>query len=132
MSALALTTTVGTVYANNADFVRDRITCTMPDNTSAVIPCEWKIDMTEADVVGAIELYIADPSITIEGNGIGFYVPISSITHPGAEITGQDFNNNLMNFNWINSVYNGECSVSFEFTLSTTAYDMVNAIQALI
>ena len=132
MAPLELTVSTGEALVHQVDFVQDTITATLPDTGDAVIPFLWTTATTEADVVAGIDAYIADPSITVEPNATGLIVKTGSATHPQAEITGQDMDNDLLQFRWINGPYSGDCAISFVFTTETTAADLESAIIAIL
>ena len=132
MSALELTVSTGKALVHQVDFVQDTITATLPDTGGAVIPFLWTTTTTEAGVVAGLDAYIADPSITVESNAHGLIVDTGSATHPQAEITGQDMDNDLLQFRWINGPYSGDCAINFVFTTETTAADLKSAIIAIL
>jgi hypothetical protein len=132
MAALELTVSTGEALVHQVDFVQDTITATLPDTGDAVIPFLWTTTTTEADVVAGIDAYIADPSITVEPNATGLIVDTGSATHPQAEVTGQDMDNNLLQFRWVNGPYGGDCAINFVFTTETTAADLESAIIAIL
>jgi hypothetical protein len=132
MAALELTVSTGKALVHQVDFVQDTITTTLPDTGDAIIPFLWAIGTTEADVVSGIDAYIVDPSITVEPNATGLIFNTGSATHPQAEVTGQDMDNNLLQFRWVNGPYTGDCAITFVFTTSTTAADLESAIIAIL
>ena len=132
MSALELTVSTGEALVHQVDFVQDTITATLPDTGDGAIPFLWTTTTTEADVVAGVDAYIADPSITVEPNATGLIVNTGSATHPHAEITGQDMDNDLLQFRWINGPYSGDCAISFVFSTETTAADLESAIIAIL
>jgi hypothetical protein len=62
----------------------------------------------------------------------GLIVDLNSDTHPQAEVTGADFVNNLLHFRWVGGPYSGDCSIDFEWSITTTSADVVSAIDALL
>jgi hypothetical protein len=114
------------------DFVQDTITATLPDTGDAVIPFLWAVGTTDADVVAGIDAYIADPGIAVQTNASGLIFSTNSATHPQAEVTGQDMDNDLLQFRWVNGPYAGDCAITFVFTTSTTAADLESAIIAIL
>ena len=132
MAALELTVSTGEAFVHQVDFVQDTITATLPDTGDAVIPFLWTTTTTEADVVAGIDAYIAGPSITVEPNATGLIFNTGSATHPQAEVTGQDMDNNLLQFRWVNGPYTGDCAINFVFTTETTAADLESAIIAIL
>jgi hypothetical protein len=132
MAALELTVSTGEAFVHQVDFVQDTITATLPDTGDAIIPFLWAVGTTEEDVVAGIDAYIADPSIIVEPNATGLIVDTGSATHPQAEVTGQDMDNNLLQFRWLNGPYAGDCAINFVFTTETTAADLESAIIAIL
>ena len=132
MSALELTISTGKALVHQVDFVHDNITATLPDTGDAVIPFLWAIGTTETDVVAGIDAYIADPCITVEPNATGLIFNTGSSTHPQAEVTGQDMDNNLLQFRWVNGPYAGDCAINLVLTTETTAADLESAIIATV
>ena len=132
MAALELTVSTGEAFVHQVDFVQDTITATLPDTGDAVIPFLWVIGTTEADVIAGIDAYIADPSIAVQTNASGLIFSTNSATHPQAEVTGQDMDNDLLQFRWVNGPYGGDCAINFVFTTETTAADLESAIIAIL
>ena len=132
MAAIELTVSTGAAFIHSADFVSDSIKVTLPETGEAVVPLLWTETTTEQDVIDGINLYIEDPEITVEGNWNGLIVPLESATHPSAEVTGQDMDNNLLQFKWLNGPYSGDCATHFVFTTETTTADIVAAIIAVL
>ncbi len=132
MAAIELQVSTGTALVHSADFIADSIITTLPDAGRVEIPFLWTPTTVEADVVAGIDAWIADPGITVERNGTGLVIPLPSPTHPAAEITGHDMDANLLQFRWVDGPYSGDCAISFEFTTSTTAADLVAAIVAVV
>lgn len=53
-------------------------------------------------------------------------------THPKIEITGVDFEKELVNFRWIGGVYSGDCSESFVISIADHgALTLTQIIEAL-
>ena len=132
MPPIPLTVSSGEAFVHQVDFVQDTIAATLPDTGDAVIPFLWVIGTTEADVIAGIDAYIADPSIAVQTNASGLIFSTNSATHPQAEITGQDMDNDLLQFRWVNGPYTGDCAITFVFTTSTTAADLESAIIAIL
>jgi hypothetical protein len=132
MAAIELTVSTGEALVHQVDFVQDTIAATLPDTGDAVIPFLWVIGTTEADVIAGIDAYIADPSITVQTNASGLIFSTNSATHPQAEVTGQDMDNDLLQFRWVNGPYTGDCAINFVFTTETTAADLESAIIAIL
>ena len=132
MPAIPLTVSTGEAFVHQVDFVQDTIAATLPDTGDAVIPFLWAVGTTEADVIAGIDAYIADPSITVQTNASGLIFSTNSATHPQAEVTGQDMDNDLLQFRWVNGPYTGDCAITFVFTTSTTAADLESAIIAIL
>lgn len=134
MPAIALETTEGTAYVHDTDYVADTImvSFTGVKQDAVPVPFLWTVETTLQEVIDGINAWIADPEIVVEPNAHGLIVPTGVATHPQAEITGQDMDNDLMQFRWINGPYSGDCATDFEFTTATTPAQMVGAVLSVL
>lgn len=111
----------------SGDIVNDTL------NTSVgVIPFEWSTGVQLRQVIDAIAAYLAGTPVPVTSTGIGWIIDLPSATHPQAEIKEIDFVVNLINFCWRESDYNGDCGVTFTFTVDTTPSEVAAAIVALV
>jgi hypothetical protein len=102
-------------------------------NTSVgVVPFEWSTGFQVTQAIDAIAAYLAGTPVPVTSTGVGWIIDLPSATHPQAEIKEIDFVVNLINFCWRGSDYNGDCGVTFTFTVDTTPSDVAAAIVALV
>jgi len=102
-------------------------------NTSVgVVPFEWSTGFQVTQAIDAIAAYLAGTPVPVTSTGIGWLIDLPSATHPQAEIKEIDFVVNLINFCWRGSDYNGDCGVTFTFTVDTTPSEVAAAIVALV
>ena len=111
----------------SGDIVNDSI-----DTSVGVVPFEWSTGFQLQQVIDAIAAYLAGTPVPVTSTGIGWLIDLPSATHPQAEIKEIDFVVNLINFCWRGSDYNGDCGVTFTFTVDTTPSEVAAAIVALV
>jgi len=112
------------VMLHRALFVVDVIQTSVGD-----VPYEWTPEFDEAGVIAAIEASVAGSPLEVEGNGIGWVLPVGARQ---VEVTDADYDADLLNFRWLDGAYRGDCSIPFEFSKETTAADVQSAIASLI
>jgi len=134
MSAIPLETSNGTAYVHETDYVADTILVSFTGQKAdaAPVPFLWTVDTTEQAVIDGIEAWIADPDLTVEKNGHGLIINTGVPSHPQAEITGHDCDNDKMQFRWINGPHTGALAEDFEFTTNSTTTELVNAVLAML
>ena len=121
---LTVTLADGTeVILHRALFVSDAIQTSVGD-----VPYEWTPEFDEAGVVAAIEAAVSGVPLEVDGNGIGWLLPVGERQ---VEVTDADYDAGLLNFRWLDGAYRGDCSLAFEFSKETTAGDVQGAIVAL-
>ena len=90
------------------------------------------MDTTEQAVIDGIEAWIADPDLTVEQNGHGLIIDTGVASHPQAEITGHDCDNNKMQFRWISGPHTGALAEDFEFTTTTTPAELAGVVMSVL
>lgn len=114
-----------------ADFVRDLIYCLIEEKQH-IVPMEWTVESNPVSAVAAIEAYLANEPFVIDGNGHGLFVTLGQPNHPGAEVTGADFEHDLLDFRWTGAAYTGDCSTPITWTLSSSATEIVTTLIAIV
>ena len=115
------------IRVHRGDIVNDTLITSI-----GTVPFEWSTGFSPSQAIAAIEAFMAGTPLEVNSTGEGWLIDLPSVTHPQAEITDIDFDVDLINFRWRNSVFNGDCAVAFEFTLDTSPMEVAGAIVGLV